>query len=479
MIRIFVAMSLAVVFCTCSAAVAQEPTAREHELEELVHKLIDKVDRLESHVNELEGKPSDQGVSPQRLKAIEDSVAQLKQEQPATVDAQTWEKVKKLVGNELTMRSYWKNGLNFETMDESVKLKIGGRIQNDWAYFAEDGSLERRYGDINDRVEFRRARLFISGTINDNVEFKAQYDFAGGDTDFKDVYMGLKKLPVVGNLRVGHFKEPFGLEELTSSKYITFMERSIANTFSPSRNVGMMLHNHSEDKRMTWAAGLFRQTNNFGESGGGGGRDYNLTGRVTWLPIYEDKGKKLLHTGIAYTHQNYGNDSVRFREKPESHLAPRLVDTGNFEAEFGDIVGAELAWVDGPFSIQGEYVKAFIESRSPFIGNPKFWGAYLQASYFLTGEHRPYKTSSGTFGGVKPLRNYGEDGGIGAWELAARISYLDLNDAGIEGGRLQDTTLGLNWYLNPNLRTSWNYVYANPSLGGDLSIFQWRFQIAF
>ncbi len=199
----------------------------------------------------------------------------------------------------------------------------------------------------------------------------------------------------------------------------------------------------------------------------------------TGLPWYEDEGKKLLHFGVAYTHQNYEDDTVRFRARPEVHLAPRLVDTGTFSAEYGDFIGAEAAVVYGPFSLQGEYVHSFIESRNRQVGDPDFWVASIQASYFLTGEHRPYKTSTGAFDRVRPLENYGRDGGPGAWEVAARASYLNLNDDGVDGGRLIDLTLGLNWYLNPNVRTMWNYVLADPSDGGDVSIFMWRFQVAF
>ena len=113
------------------------------------------------------------------------------------------------------------------------------------------------------------------------------------------------------------------------------------------------------------------------------------------------------------------------------------------------------------------------------MGDPRFWAASLQASYFLTGEHRPYKASDGAFTRVKPLKNYSKDGGQGAWELAARLSYMNLNDGDVSGGRLRDLTLGVNWYLNPNVRTMWNYILADPSEGGDLNAFLWRLQVAF
>lgn len=470
-------ISVALFFCATTSVMAQQPTARERELEDLVRTLADKVDRLESRLGQVETSTGS-GNTTARVEQLEQSVQQIKNSRPPAADSKEWLKIKKWVNDGSTLRPLWKDGLHFVSNDGSVKLKIGGRIQNDYAYFAEDGSLERRLGqNFEDGTEFRRTRLYFAGSIYDDIDFKAQYDFAGGDADFKDVYIGMKNIPHVGHIRVGQFKEPFSIEELTSSNYITLMERSLVNLFAPGRNTGVMVFNTMMDKRMTWAAGVFRQTDAYGN--GKGGRDYDVTARLTGLPIYEDGGKKLLHLGVSYSHRNYHNDTVRFRERPEAHLAPRLVDTGTFPAEYGDFIGTEAAWVDGPFSLQGEYVHAFIEGRSRYYGDPQFWAASVQASYFFTGEHRPYKTSAGAFNRVKPLHNYGRDGGVGAWELAARYSYLSLNDSRIRGGRLSDVTVGLNWYLNPSVRSMWNYVLANPSKGGDVSAFMWRFQVAF
>ncbi len=450
------------------------PTEREQELEKMVRDLIGHVQKLEDRVDQLEAEKGNGA----RLKALEENVEQIKKDKPPAENSAEWQKIKEWVNDGSTLRARWKDGLRLDSMDESISLKIGGRMQYDWAYFTQNSGLEKRIGsDLVNDSEFRRTRFYISGNVTDRMEFKTQYDFSGGDADFKDVYFGLKKLPYVGNLRIGQFKEPFGLEELTSSNDITFLERSLANTFTPSRNAGFMIHNSSKDKRMTWATGIFRQTDSFGD--GLGGRDYNVTARVTGLPIYKDKGRKLLHLGLAYTHQNYEGNRIRFRERPESHLAPRFVDTGMFTAQYGDIIGTEIAYVDGPLSVQGEYVYARMEGSDAFIKDSEFWAASLQASYFLTGEHRPYKTSNGTFGHVKPKQNWGKDGGEGAWELAARYSYLTLNDGWVKGGRLKDLTLGMNWYLNPNLRMMWNYIYADAAKEGYANIFQWRFQFSF
>lgn len=464
----------------CSAippAVAQQPSQRERELEDLVRKLSQKVDQLESRLNGMDGGPVDPETTA-RVEKLEQTVEEIKESQPPSVDSEEWKKMRKWVTDSAVLRPYWKDGLRFDSNDGSVKLKLGGRIQNDYALFCEEGDLERRIGDdFEDGTEFRRARIYFSGTIYDNIDFKVQYDFAGGDSDFKDVYLGLSKIPVVGNLKIGQFKEPFSLEELTSSNYITFMERSLVNTFAPGRATGAMIHNTMLDQRMTWAAGAFFQADDFGDSTANG--DYDITARITGLPWYEDEGRKLLHLGAAMTHRNFDDDMIRIRARPEAHLAPRVVDTGRFSAEYADIIGGELAWVHGPFSLQGEYVKGFYEGRSRWTGDPTFSAASVQASYFLTGEHRPYKRSAGAFDRVKPKKNWGKDGGPGAWELAARYSWLDLSDAGVEGGRLNDITLGVNWYLNPNVRTMWNYIWADPSQGGEVSALMWRFQVAF
>lgn len=475
--RLFVVILLTVTNCPGSSALGQQPSGRERELEELVRTLSDKVEQLESRLDRLEAGGTD-AATVERVGRLEHSVKQIEESRPSDADSAEWKKLKKWAASGTAMHTYWKDGLRFDSNDGSVSLKIGGRIQHDFAYFAEDGDIERRIGDdFDDGTEFRRARINISGTIYDTINFKAQYDFAGGDADFKDVYIGFENVPYVGNVRIGQFKEPFSLEELTTSNYLTLMERSLVNTFVPARNTGVMIFDTLFDQRMTWAAGAFRQTDSFGD--GSGGRDYDFTARVTGLPWYQDQGRKLLHVGLGFTHRNYEDDTVRFRARPEAHLSPHVVDTGTFDAEYGDFIGVEAALVNGSFSLQGEYVHGFIESRNRWVGDPNFWAGSIQASYFLTGEHRPYNTSNGTFSRVRPLNNYGKDGGPGAWELAARFSYLTLNDGGVNGGRLRDLTLGLNWYLNPSVRTMWNYVLADPTDGGDVSIFMWRFQVAF
>jgi phosphate-selective porin OprO/OprP len=108
---------------------------------------------------------------------------------------------------------------------------------------------------------------------------------------------------------------------------------------------------------------------------------------------------------------------------------------------------------------------------------------YVQSGYFLTGEVRPYNKVAGVFGRVRPLHNFGEDGGLGALEVAARYSYMDLNGLNFEGGRLNDLTVGLNWYLNQFTKLQLNYIRAflNDPIHGasEASVYALRAQVDF
>jgi len=277
---------------------------------------------------------------------------------------------------------------------------------------------------------------------------------------------------------VGQFAEPFSLEEKTSSRFSTFMERSLPNAFVPGRNIGAMLFSPFLHKRMTGAVGVFRDTDDFGGNGTSGDGEYNETVRVTGLPWYQRKGEHLLHLGASFSHRNSNNDQLRIQERPEAHLASHFVDTGTFTAKTMDLYGAESALVLGPLSLQGEYVTALTNAKAS--GDPRFGGFYFYGSYFLTGEHRPYNRELAVFSRVRPKRDFlGPKRGPGAWEVAVRYSTIDLSDELINGRELYDITVGLNWYLNPHLRWMWNYIFTDLNSVGNAHILATRFQVDF
>jgi phosphate-selective porin OprO/OprP len=451
-------------------------TSKEKDLLKVIEELQRRTDELEREINELKSQEDPSEVIENRIIELEKDMEYQKQPE--------------------NFRVYWKDGPRFETAQKNFKFGLTGQILNDWGTLSGDDDIEDQFGDLEDGTLFRSARLGVTGLIYDRIELKAVYDYTEGNSDFVDVYMGIIDIPIVGNIRVGHFFEPFGLEQLTSINHLSFMERALTGTFTPVRNTGLMLHNHVLNDRVTWAAGVFRESDNFGDGSGDG--DYNVTGRLTGLPWYENKGEKLVHLGAAFSHKSPVNETFRWHQRPESFLAPFFVDTQPMPVDHVYLTGTEAALIYKSLSLQGEWVHTIQDVRlraferendlpqSREDDDIDFNAYYVYLSYLLTGEHREYNTSSGVMKTVRPIRNFYDKQrgfGTGAWELLFRYSGVDLDDKEISGGELNDFTLGLNWYLNPNTRIMVNYVRAdleqddNEFGDGDADIVQMRFHI--
>jgi phosphate-selective porin OprO and OprP len=346
----------------------------------------------------------------------------------------------------------------------SADIEVGGRLQLDLAIYDEDVAT------LNDGTEFRRARVFVEGELLEDWSFKAQYDFAENSITMQDAYIRYTGLPA-GTLTIGQFKQPFGLEEMTSSRYITFMERALPNAFAIGRRVGIGYANFGD--RFGIQASVFGQSAGAGDNGDEG---FGVGARVTFAPLRTDD--RLVHFGIAISTESPEDDiasAVRFRERPESHVSDvRLVDTGTItNVDSIGRLGLEAAAVFGPFSLQSEYIAASI-SRGSGFEDFDLDGYYVYGSWFLTGESRPY--SNGAFGRVSPAAE------SGAWELALRLSELNLNDGSLAGGKERNISLGVNYYLSRNLRFMGNYVIVDTDASAgddDPSILQFRVAMDF
>jgi len=398
-----------------------------------------------------------------------------------------------------SMRTRWKDGLLFETADNNFRVKIMGRMYTDMLYVNGQSSLTdlmRSQGDFNrrnDQVFISDARLGIEGTIYKDFFFKLEYDFYGDLNSktqvdgFRGAYLGMKNIPYVGKITIGQMKEPFSLEELASKNDITFIERALPNVFAPGYDWGCAIENNWFDKRLTFALGAFRNSTHSGTMASG--NEWCSTARLTCLPWYEAPDK-LMHLGAAYSFRlpesggwNNTNNQIRFRQIPELLTRDYIVNTGNFNINAQNLVGWEGAVVYGPLSAQGEIMQTWLDA--PNNNNSKtgyLYGGYAYISYIITGEHRKYDKSDGRFKGVEPKYVFSiENRTWGAWEVAARYSFLSLDDknAGISGGIANDITLGLNWYLNPNMRLMVNWVHADRAGYGSIDGIQSRAQVNF
>ena len=384
-------------------------------------------------------------------------------------------------------------------------VTVNGFFQADTLLFGQDSENRASLanpaatppfdGDLQDGAGFRRMRLSAKGAVADNVNYFTQLDFGFfGRPTFTDVWGEVTHVPILGNVRVGQWKQPFGLEVVSSVRYQTFLERSVLfQAFDPFRHIGAGFYDWSGDEHTTWQFTVFRTRNDqFGNDIGDNG-GWSTAGRITHLPWYEKSGDRLdyLHLGAAYWFGNPSNDKFRYATIPEAYAGefgtaaagsskvgvpataqgtPPFVDTGSFFVHNFTHVGLEGLWVSGPFSVQAE---GQVASVNQVTGPDLFyWGMYTQAGWFLTGESRPYDRKTGALDRLVPLRPFIHEGdclqGPGAWELAARWSAIDLDSGNRNGGKLNDITTGLNWYLNGYTKLQFNYIHAmldHPVLG--------------
>tara|TARA_R110002096_G_scaffold309403_2_gene503936 strand:+ start:36280 stop:37464 length:1185 start_codon:yes stop_codon:yes gene_type:complete len=361
----------------------------------------------------------------------------------------------------------WKGAPEISSADGNYKMKMRGRIFTDW------GTVSDNSGKVADTTEFRTARLGIEGVVMKDIKYKFEVDFAGGDADIKDGYMEWALKPV--SIAVGQYKVPVSLEEQTSSRYITFLERSsITDAFGFSRDIGISANFAQND--FTLKAGVFQ--GNFSGNADMEGRTY--AARATYAAKIENG---LVHVGASAFHRknDQGVLTKRYRQRPHHHLSPtRYVNTGSFDAESDTFFGAELGAVFGPLSAQAEW--GWMKSNAPTeVGmDANFSGGYVDVSYIITGESRGYK--GGAFDRIK-VANPVFSGGPGAVQIAARYDVIDLTDtdAGVLGGKQTSYIVGVNWHLNNYARVMANYsksdIDGGVNDGEDISTFGLRFQV--
>jgi phosphate-selective porin OprO/OprP len=221
---------------------------------------------------------------------------------------------------------------------------------------------------------------------------------------------------------------------------------------------------------------VFRDSDNYGKNAGDG--KYAVTGRFTAAPILSNGGKNVFHVGISGSVRNPNGGVVKYSRKPEVNLAPNFVSTPNIAAKRVELFGLETLVSRGRFFGQAESVGSRVEKKSG--GSALFTGGYAYAGWFLTDDCRPYKNAQGVADRIVPRRNFDpRTGDWGALAVTGRLSYVDLNDTGINGGGLTDGTLGLNWYLNPNTSVKINYVLAQLDGAGTTGMAQVRAQFDF
>jgi phosphate-selective porin OprO/OprP len=302
------------------------------------------------------------------------------------------------------------------------------------------------------------------------LDFEPEVGLDDSLVAIKDVFLGVKEVPLLGYVRLGNQKEPFGLENITSTRYVQFLELGLPKALSSSFGTGAVAMNHSQDEALTWSFGVFFNdlSENIKERVGDS-QGINGAVRATWSPWYEGEGRYLLHLGGGYEVADDRDNAVQFATRPEVHENAYFVDTGLIPVEWFQRANVEAAVVLGPLSLQAELFWLGTRGIAP-TPDMDFYGAYAFVSYFLTGENRAYRRTRGVFYTTLPNTNFwlirtaqGPSVGWGAWEVSARWSFVDLDAPGLTApsrGELHDTTLGLNWYWTPQIRAMLNWIHA-------------------
>ena len=338
----------------------------------------------------------------------------------------------------------------------SLAGSIGGRLELDGAAFGTGGTLS----GFNDGFEVRRARITAKGASILGVPFSYRVDlgYVPGEFTVTQAYIEVAGIQHLGDFQFGQFTPPVGLQMITSSWDIGFMEPAAPmQALAPGSQPGLQFHDTMFDRRGTWTLGAYAGVSSRGEYGSGAQSFGNVMGRLTWLALdtTDDKNpaaNRYLHLGISANLQGSNNGSIRYRSRPESFIAPFVIDTGDIDADSARGADVEALWVDGPFSAQGEFIGSRVDANSG--ARLGFFGLYSQLSWYLTGESRPYNRSSGIPGRLVPRSNFGfgPDAGWGAFEAGARLSYTNLSDGPVHGGHLTMLMGSLNWYLRPQLK---------------------------
>jgi phosphate-selective porin OprO/OprP len=332
--------------------------------------------------------------------------------------------------------------------------------------------------------EVRRARIGVKATLYTNFLAEIDVDFADNQVEMKDVWMGYAGMRQTV-IRVGNQKAPFGLDTLTSSKNIMFIERAYTDAWAPDRLMGASI-THWEN---TWqasagvfgqAAGVFNDKDTLTGGGAGSNQGYSLVGRLTVAPINKDGN--LLHIGIAGARRTpdankiatSGADLpdrldasrvVKFDSRAETHVSrAKFISTGDMKYVDHTVqLGAELAGTVGPLTFQSEYQKTDVTRRETTVAkysDHSFQGYYGQVMLFLTkGDRRPYLVSEGEFGRVIPKSTRG------AVEVGVRYSTLELDDVTavdpILGGIAKNVMLGATYYMNTNHKLLFNVGWVD------------------
>lgn len=345
------------------------------------------------------------------------------------------------------------NGLSIADSSGSFSALLYGFIE------ADAFNSQHNIAGFNSGANIRRARLNLFGTVLKNWEYALGYELRSKDiTNAYIAYRGWKN----NYLLAGQFYPNVSLNNWTDSPYINFLETAMpTDVFTPNYSEGIEYGVHTD----YWA--LHASTYTAGTQDSVSGRPpLGAAMRFIYSPIHTDT-RAIDLGGSVWVSRPDGSNQMTLNAIPEvkNRDATTVVDTGTISHVDHSIAGGlEAMGLKGPFSLQGEYLREWIKRDSAYH-SLQFDGFYVTGGYFLTGESHHYLFPTGRFWNISPIHN----SKLGAWEVLAQFSRINLNDADVKGGVENNATAGLNWYLNQfvEFKLAYIYVMARPTKYGN------------
>jgi phosphate-selective porin OprO/OprP len=365
------------------------------------------------------------------------------------------------------------NGLVVRSGDSNFLMNIHGYIQADGRFYLGNETAAK------DTFLLRRVRPIIEGTVFERFDYRLMADFGSGNVSsstpgnnavLDDAYVNARPWQQF-QVQVGKYKSPVGLERLQSTAELLFIENGFPTQLTPNYDLGVQIHNTLFDTPINYAIGIFNG------AADAASQDIDTTdegkdvvGRIFFQPFLRTENSVLskLGFGVGGSAGHHSGPLPSYKTPGQQTFFSYANTVSAQGLQYR--VDPQFFYYWGPFGILGEYVVSSPEVKSSVAGLPsqRFnnTGWQIEGSYFLTGDTNWFRsTSRHLFQPARPLNFRGE--GWGALELVARVGQLSLDrdafPAYVAPGSAREATefgVGLNWYLNSNLRLYLNYEHT-------------------
>ena len=365
--------------------------------------------------------------------------------------------------SELTGR--FKDGFSWESGDKQHSISLSGRVHADYRSF----DIDSTNANTADTFDIRRAYLGVSGKLHNDWTFEVTSDVANSTLEY--AYVNCKASDAV-QVRMGAFKMPFSFEELTSSRFTDFQERSLVNAFAPAKDQGLMIHGEPVKNTFAYAVAAMNGSGKNTDEANAVADDKEIIvrGALNFAPMAH-LSDAVLHLGAGYTMGTLpGNSALTGGIRTEGRGITFLTvnappgAAANSETD-RERLGAEAVVTWGPLKLQTEWVKSAFENSTTAYDREidAYYGA---VTWLITGEkYADFYTLNG-MRAIVPSKQFKKGAeGMGAWELGVRYSKIDAGE--LSGAQFTGTngaeaiTVGLKWVPVTAVRFYLNYTQTD------------------